>query len=101
MKPDVVTFVFVFSLLYVSACSQEAVTQPAIPITETSAVLPQLSTIPATSENSPALEAGQWTYIFYHEGLKQVLLVNGEPEQGKPADEPLELWGWNGMQWSL
>ena len=28
-------------------------------------------------------------------------MVNGGPERGKPADDPLELWGWDGAQWSL
>ena len=29
------------------------------------------------------------------------MLVNGGPERGKPADDPLELWSWDGTQWSL
>jgi hypothetical protein len=63
--------------------------------------MPQLTTVSPAPDNSPILEAGQWTYIFYHEGRKQIVLVNGGPEQGKPADDPLELWGWDGTQWSL
>lgn len=54
-----------------------------------------------TLESDPALEAGQWSFIFYHEEFQQVVLVNGGPEQGKPPDDPLELWGWDGAQWSL
>jgi hypothetical protein len=49
----------------------------------------------------PALEAGQFSFAFYHEGRGQVVLVNGGPEQGKPSSDPLELWGWNGREWSL
>ena len=62
-----------------------APTPTAVPV----ATLPPPTIVPPTSGNSPALEAGQWTYIFYHEGLSQVVLVNGGPEQGKPADDPL------------
>jgi hypothetical protein len=39
--------------------------------------------------------------MIYHEQLQQVVLVNGGPEQGKAPDEPLELWTWNGAQWTL
>ena len=77
----------------------ERVTPSLIP-TETPAPVP-LPTASQTLVTTPALEAGQWTFVFYHEGLEQVVLVNGGPEQGKPADDPLELWGWDGMQWSL
>lgn len=54
-----------------------------------------------TTVIDPALKAGQWSFIFYHDTLEQVVLVNGGPERGKPADDPLELWGWDGAQWSL
>jgi hypothetical protein len=56
---------------------------------------------PSTTAEIPALDAGQWTYIFYHDGLQRVMLVNGGPEQGKPAGDPLELWSWDGVQWWL
>lgn len=63
------------------------------------------TTTPALVSPTPtgeaSLQAGQWSYIFYHEALEQVVLVNGGPERGKPADDPLELWRWDGMQWSL
>ncbi len=39
--------------------------------------------------------------MVYHAGLGQIVLVNGGPERGKPAGEPLELWGWDGQRWSL
>jgi len=72
-----------------------------ISVIETLPASPQPTIVPPATEKPPALEAGQWTYIFYHDGLEQVVLVNGGPERGKPADAPLELWGWDGTQWSL
>jgi hypothetical protein len=98
MKTGFVKFLFVVSLLSASAsaCSQEV----AAPTATAIAPFPS-PTVAPTSVNSPALEAGQWTFIFYHEGLEQVVLVNGGPERGKPADDLLELWSWDGAQWSL
>ena len=96
MKPGFVQFLLAVSLLFASACSQEV----AAPTATATAPLPSPTAAP-TSVNSPPLDAGQWTFIFYHEGLEQVVLVNGGPERGKPADDPLELWGWDGTQWSL
>lgn len=60
---------------------------------------PLPSRTPAAAE--PVLRAGQWTYLFYRDEPGQVVLVNGGPEQGKPMDEPLELWSWDGERWSL
>lgn len=50
---------------------------------------------------SPVLQAGQWSAMVYHEGLGQIVLINGGPERGKPTDEPLELWAWDGETWTL
>lgn len=47
------------------------------------------------------LVAGQWNYLFYHPQFKRIILVNGGPDAGKPADEPLELWAWDGAEWTL
>jgi len=71
----------------------------AIPI-ETAAPPTQPATTTPTLD-SPTLQAGQSTFAFHHEGRGQVVLVNGGPERGKPANDPLELWGWDGRQWSL
>lgn len=71
------------------------------PIFTPAATLPSPPTAAPTSINSPVFEAGQWSFVFYHEGLEQVVLVNGGPERGKPAEEPVEIWGWDGTQWSL
>ena len=49
----------------------------------------------------PALVAGQWTGMFYYPPLERVVLVNGGPDRGKPASDPLELWAWDGATWSL
>ena len=54
----------------------------------------------AEPEPAPAFQAGQWAFLFYHDGLEQVILVNGGPERGKPPDEPLELWSWDGAEWN-
>ena len=89
-----------FSLV---ACSPSAqplpTTLPTIP-QATATEMPS-TFVPVTPTLEPVFEPGQWTYIFFHEVLGQVLLVNGGPERGKPADDPLELWGWDGTQWSL
>lgn len=69
-----------------------------------------LSPAPSTQIPSPdllppppdyPLDAGQWNTLFYHPRLGKVLLVNGGPDRGKPEDDPLELWAWDGTEWSL
>jgi hypothetical protein len=47
------------------------------------------------------LVLGNWHDMVYHAALGHVVLVNGGPEQGKPAADPLALWGWDGAHWSL
>jgi hypothetical protein len=47
------------------------------------------------------VSAGQWTLLFYHPELEKVVLVNGGPDRGKPAGDPLELWAWDGKTWTL
>ena len=88
-------------LLVIGCAPTPTVTVTAAPLTPTSPVSPEPTAVTPTADNSPVLDAGQWSYIFYHDEREQVVLVNGGPEQGKPADEPLELWGWDGVQWSL
>ena len=56
-------------------------------------------TVEVVTDNS--LHLGNWHDMFYHEELEHVILVNGGPESGKPGTDPLELWSWNGRQWSL
>jgi hypothetical protein len=91
---------FICLILIVTGCAPA----PTVTATHTSTpamTLPPSTTTPTKTVESPALQAGQWAYIFYHDGLEQVMMVNGGPERGKPADEPLELWGWDGTGWSL
>lgn len=38
---------------------------------------------------------------LYHEELKQSHPSEWWLEQGKPASEALELWSWDGAQWSV
>lgn len=59
------------------------------------------ATIPATTAPQIELQAGQWTFLFYHPTFQKVILVNGGPDRGKPASDPLELWSWDGKSWSL
>ncbi len=94
-------YIFLFGMMFtVIGCTSPPSASPtSIPATVT--VLAQPTPVPPTAMNNPALEAGQWTFVFYHDELEQVILVNGGPERGKPADDPLELWGWDGIQWSL
>jgi len=72
---------------------------PAIPTTSPATATAQPTVLP--TREPVALQAGQSTFAFYHEGREQVVLVNGGPEQGKPSDDPLELWAWDGQVWSL
>jgi hypothetical protein len=92
--------ILILLLLVLSAGCAPAPTEISRPTSTPTATLPP-PTATESAESNPALEAGQWTYIFYHETLRQVVLVNGGPERGKPAEDPLELWSWDGTQWSL
>jgi hypothetical protein len=94
---------FLIGLIFlITGCSSTPTSTPApISLTATLPSSPQPTIVSPTDEIAPTLVAGQWTYIFYHDGLERVVLVNGGPERGKPADELLELWGWDGTQWSL
>lgn len=55
------------------------------------------------SNATPAvpLTLGAWHDMIYHEQAGKVVLVNGEPENGKATDDPIELWSWDGETWSL
>lgn len=56
---------------------------------------------PVAAVDSPAPTLGNWHDLVFDERLRQVVLVNGGPEAGKPSGEPVELWGWDGLRWSL
>lgn len=94
------------SLLFfvLSSCSSTNVT--ASPTTET-VLTPTPNLHPTTSPiepivtSQPPIIGGQWHYMFYYEPLQKLILVNGGPERGKSSSDPLELWSWDGAQWSL
>ena len=88
-------------LMFLLAGCVAAPAGTSLPVTATLPSSIQSTSVPPMVESSPSLNAGQWTYIFYHDGLEQVVLVNGGPERDKPSDDSLELWSWDGMQWSL
>lgn len=64
----------------------------------------QIPTVTPTVEvvqEDNSLHLGNWHDMFYSELLEQIILVNGGPERGKPSTDPIELWAWNGRQWTL
>jgi len=97
-------FLLIGWIIALASCASPATTLPtplSTTVPPTSTPRPtQMATDTPTVE-APTLEAGQSTFAFYHEGRGQVVLVNGGPEQGKPENDPLELWGWDGHEWSL
>ncbi len=66
--------------------------------TDTPALTPAEATATLTAAN---LTPGNWHDMVYHAALGKVVLVNGGPETGKPADEPAALWTWAGTGWQL
>jgi hypothetical protein len=52
----------------------------------------------AADVDRPAL--GQWHELVDHERSARLILLNGGPEAGKSAEDPLELWCWDGKAWS-
>ena len=74
--------------------SQVAAPSPSSEPISTTEILPTLNP-------DHELVAAQWNYLFYHPQFKKVILVNGGPDDGKPADDPLELWAWDGSGWTL
>jgi hypothetical protein len=96
---SIVLVLFLCLLAGCSAAATPGTAPPASPSPELSTDLP-LPTGTA-AEPGPDLVAGQWNTLFYHPRLQRVILVNGGPDRGKPASDPLELWAWDGAQWSL
>jgi hypothetical protein len=64
------------------ACSRSAATQP-------------------RPDPASQLVPGVWHDMIYHVQLQKILLVNGGPENGKPANDPLTLWAWENGKWTL
>jgi hypothetical protein len=95
-----------FLFLILSSCnSDQTTTAPTFESSSTHTTVAPTPTIIAeytlTPQSQPHIMGGQWHYMFYHEALKELLLVNGGPESGKSQNDPLEIWSWDGSQWSL
>jgi hypothetical protein len=89
-------------LLILTSCGPDQITAtPTLEAIPTGTPFPPTAPIDSTVAPEPQIVGGQWHYMFYVEPLKQLLLVNGGPESGKSEDDPLEIWGWNGRDWSL
>jgi hypothetical protein len=54
---------------------------------------------PPPPEPAPRPSFGAWHDTVYADGLGAVVVVNGGPEAGKPATDPLETWAWDGAGW--
>jgi len=63
----------------------------------------QIPTVEQTSTPivEPTLQLGNWHDMIYHEGLGKVVLINGGPETEKNSQDPIELWTWNGISWTM
>ena len=57
--------------------------------------------ITSTPIAEPTLQLGNWHDMIFHEQLGRVVLINGGPETGKNLEDPIELWAWDGTEWSL
>jgi hypothetical protein len=100
MKLLVRLFLISFLALTLLSCSEAASPTPVatpLPSRESKST----SAIAPTAISSPRLTAGQWNYLFFHPRLNKIVLVNGGPDRGKPATDPLEVWAWDGLDWSL
>jgi hypothetical protein len=97
-----ITRLILLCVMFLSACIASptaTATQPLASFSPTPDTAPAASSTPQTEQR--ALVAGQWSTLIYHETLQKVILINGGPERGKPKDDPLELWTWDGSNWSL
>lgn len=92
----------VLLFLVLSGCTSSPTSTVEEPLSP-SPLPPTVTSAPSlpTSEPGRTLVAGQWTTLFYHPDLQKVILVNGGPDRGKPAGDPLELWAWDGSEWTL
>jgi hypothetical protein len=83
------------------ACRGTSAT-PTAPIIATATLPPAATATRVAAPISDAtLQLSNWHDMIYHPGLERLVLVNGGPEQGKDASDPLELWGWDDSAWRL
>ena len=100
MKKLVHLLRFSFLLCLLASCSGKPT--PTLVATPSPSSEPKsTSSIAPTAISNISLVAGQWNYLFFHSQLNKVVLVNGGSDRGKPSDDPLELWSWDGAQWIL
>src|SRR5688572_25662555 len=100
------TRLILLCVTFLSACSASptaTATQPLASFSPTAEAAPAASSTPNPTPQTEqrALVAGQWSTLIYHETLQKVILINGGPERGKSKNDPLELWTWDGSNWSL
>ena len=100
------TCLILLFILFLSACSGNptaTATEPIASFSPTPDATSLASSTPMAtlSTEQRTLVAVQWSTLIYHETLQKVILVNGGPERGKSKDDPLELWAWDGSNWSL
>ena len=62
---------------------------------------PQPASALLIESESSAPQLGNWHDMIFHDRAGRIVLVNGGPETGNQGADPLELWGWNGEEWSL
>ena len=101
---SVLRFTRVFLLVsLLAACSASPSATPVSAPTPGPSPEPKVeeSPLPVIPTPEHTLAAGQWNTLFYHPQLEKVILVNGGPDRGKPAGDPLELWAWDGSSWTL
>jgi len=100
------TCLILLFILFLSACNGNPTATATEPIASFSPT-PDATAVASSTPNltqpteQRTLVAGQWSTLIYHETLQKVILVNGGPERGKSKDDPLELWAWDGSNWSL
>jgi hypothetical protein len=83
------------ALVGMPACSTDP-PPPASPAPSAS----RASAAPASSGTAAAPVLGAWHQLVHAERLGGTLLVNGGPESGgKAADDPLDVWAWDGRAW--
>ena len=87
-----------FLLCILVGCTASPAPTPVLTLTPSSEPK-STSTIAPTAASNISLIAGQWNYLFYHPGLKKVILVNGGPDHGKRSAQVMGV-GWHGLDFA-